>query len=183
MEREELDIGYVAGAHGVHGGVRIKLHDPNSDALRPGTRLTLVRDGQRTECEVKAADPVPGKSGLHRVRLQGVAHRDQADALKGSAIVVPRTALPDLSDDEFYLADALGLPVVREAEPCMLGTVVGLTSNGVQDLFEVEWIDGEERKHRWLMPVIAGMVRDVDAQRVLVELPEGFLPEALELPT
>ncbi|MEM6991764.1 MAG: ribosome maturation factor RimM [Myxococcota bacterium] len=183
MERDELDIGYVAGAHGVHGNVRIKLHDPKSQALRAGATVTLAREHARVEHTIESVEVVPGKAGLHRVRLHDVRGRDAAEALKGSTVVMPRQALPALAEDEFYLADALGLTVMRQAEPRCLGTVVGLTSNNVQDLFEVEWIDDEDRKHRWLMPVIAGMVLDVDRTRVLVELPEGFLPEALELPS
>lgn len=183
MESEELDIGYVAGPHGVQGGVRIKLHDPASQALQRGIVLTFVRDGARTEHEVEAADVVPGKSGLHRVRLSGVNRRELAEALKGSTIVVPRAVLPKLADDEFYLADVVGLAVMRDAQPQHLGKIVGLTSNGVQDLFEVEWTSPDDHRHLWMMPVLPGLVRDVDDTRVLVELPAGFLPDGLELPS
>lgn len=183
MEPEELDIGYVAGAHGVQGGVRIKLHDPASQALQRGIVVTLVHEGARTDHEVEAADVVPGKAGLHRVRLRGVNRRDLAEALRGSTIVVPRAVLPKLADDEFYLADVVGLAVMREALPQHLGKIVGLTSNGVQDLFEVEWTSPDDHRHQWMMPVLPGFVRDVDETRVLVELPAGFLPEDLELPS
>ena len=184
MELEQLDVGYVAGPHGVRGGVRIKLHDPTSGALRPGTPITLTRQGATVaRPSVVDAEAIPGKPGMHRVRLEGVASREAAEALKGCAVLVARDALPALAVDEFYLVDAIGLPVVREAEPRELGTIVGLTSNGVQDLFEVEWVGPDHRKHRWLLPVLPAIVRDVDATRVLAELPAGFLPEPLEVPT
>ena len=177
---DELDVGYVAGVHGVQGAVRIKLHDPGSDALSRGTRITLTRAGQTVvRPQVREALPVPGKPGLFRAQLQGVDDREAADALRGCAVLVPRG---ELDDDEFYLADAIGLPVVRDVEPTALGTIVGLTSNGAQDLFEVQWVDPDRREHRWLLPVLPHVVKDVDGVRVLVELPPGLLPEALEEP-
>lgn len=184
MDSSELDVGYVAGAHGIRGGLRIKLYDPESHALASGTPVSLTRDGERVgRFTVDSAEPVPGKLGLFRTQLEGVGTRHAADALKGCALIVTRDALPELGDDEFYLADTIGLEVVREAEPSALGTVVGLTSNGVQDLLEVQWVDPAGTKHRWLLPVLPHVVRDVDATRVVVELSEGFLPEALELPS
>ena len=62
-----------------------------------------------------------------------------------------------------------------------LGKVVAVTTNGAQDLFEIEYFD-RGRARRWLIPVLPGFVKDVDDQRVVVDPPEGMLPEALEQP-
>lgn len=182
MPDGEFEVGYVAGAHGVRGAVRIKLHNANSDALHPGTVLTLARKEPATKTQATIADAasVPGKPGLYRVQLRDVRGREAAEALKGTTVLIERNALPELGDDEFYLADTMGLAVVREQEPTHLGAVVGVTSNGVQDLFEIEWVDESDRKHRWLLPVVEGLVIDVNDSRVLVDVPEGFLPEPLE---
>jgi 16S rRNA processing protein RimM len=175
-----LVVGYVAGPHGVRGAVRVHLHDPRSHALEPGRRVVLRRDGRALAThEVRASDPVPGKPGRLRVTLAGVPGRDQAEALRGCELLVDRHELPALADDEFYLADALGLPVVRQRDGRALGTVVGLTSNGAQDLFEVEHRDADGRARTWLLPVTPHHVVEV-GDRVLVDLPLGLLPEELE---
>ena len=176
-----LVVGYVAGPHGVRGAVRVHLHDPDSAALEPGRRVTLRREGRApTAHEVRQADPVPGKPGRLRVTLTGVADRDQAEALRGCELLVDREELPALADDEFYLADAIGLPVVREHDGRALGTIVGLTSNGVQDLFEVEHRGVDGRARPWLLPVLPEFLVEVSDERVLVDLPLGLLPEDLE---
>lgn len=179
-----LAVGYVAGAHGVQGTVRVQLHDPESHALATGTELILERDGSEVgRRRVAAASPIPGKPGRFRVTLEGVEHRDAADALRGCAISVARTDLPALDEDEFYLADAVGLAVQRvesDGSRTELGRIVGLTSNGVQDLFEVEWIDADDLQHRWLLPVMPSVLREV-AQTIVVDLPAGFLPDGLEV--
>ena len=181
-----LTVGYVAGVHGIHGLVRVQLHDPDSVAVRPGAQLLLVDEsGSFDTHRVESVEPVPGKRGLFRVRLAGVDDRNQAETLVRRTVEVERDALPPLHDDEFYLADAVGLAVRRvraDGSHEDLGRVVGLSSNGAQDLFEVQWHDAGGQAHSWLLPVLPQFVRDVDDERVLVEVPLGFLPEALEEP-
>jgi 16S rRNA processing protein RimM len=180
-----LTVGYVAGAHGVRGTVRIQLFDRNSDALEPGAELVLIeRDTKKVvhRKTIASMAMVPGKPAA-RVDFEGVQGREAADALKGLTVEVERGGLPDLSDDEFYLADAIGLKVERTlddgvAQP--LGKIVAVTTNGAQDLFEIEYFDEGGRAQRWLIPVLPGFVKDVDAKRVLVDPPQGMLPEALE---
>jgi 16S rRNA processing protein RimM len=179
-----LTIGYVAGAHGIHGLVRVQLHDPTSDAVRPGVELVLLQDEREVgRHRVETVDAVPGKRGRLRVRLAGIDQREQADTLVRATIELERDALPPLDEDEFYLADAIGSSVVRAAADGSmqsLGRVVGLSSNGAQDLFEVRWDDAGGQAHPWLLPVLPQFVREVDDERVVVEVPEGFLPDALE---
>jgi 16S rRNA processing protein RimM len=176
-----LVVGYVAGAHGVRGAVRVHLHDPRSPSLEPGRRVVL-RHGGRTigTHEVGRVDPVPGKPGRMRVTLLGVPGRTEAEALRGCELLVDRGELPELADDEFYLADAIGLPVARQHDERALGTIVGLTSNGAQDLFEVEYRGADGRARTWLLPVLPDFLVEMTDARVLVDLPQGLLPEDLE---
>jgi 16S rRNA processing protein RimM len=179
-----LRVGYVAGVHGIAGLLRVQLHDPDSEAVRVGAELVLVdADGHAMHHRVESADPVPGKAGRLRVRLAGIDDRTRAESLVRCAIEIDRDALPPLEEDEFYLADAIGLPVCRiasDGSPQDLGRVIGLVSNGPQDLFEVQWHDAGGQAHVWLVPVLPQFVRDVDAQRVVVDVPADFLPDAFE---
>jgi 16S rRNA processing protein RimM len=181
-----LSVGYVAGAHGVQGMVRIQMFDRGSEALAAGVELFLVDRKTKAVVHTKRVESmamVPGKPAA-RVQFEGVSDREGAEALRGLTVEVLRDALPDLEEDEFYLADAVGLTVERELEDGgaqQLGKVVAVTTNGAQDLFEIEYFD-RGRARRWLIPVLPGFVKDVDDQRVLVDPPEGMLPEALEQP-
>jgi 16S rRNA processing protein RimM len=182
-----LTVGYVAGAHGLAGLVRVQLHDADSQSVRPGAELVLTDQAQQGRevgrYRVDAVERAPGKDGRLRVRLAGVDDREQAESLTRMTIEVDRDALPPLQDDEFYLADALGLAVRRIVEDGSmqeLGRVVGSSSNGSQDLFEVQWHDEGGQVHEWLLPALPQFVRDVDDERILVDVPAGFLPDALE---
>lgn len=180
-----LTVGFVLGSHGVRGTVRLQLFDGASHALKKGVELVLVHRETKavvTRKVVKTVAMIPGKP-VARVDLEGVEGRDGVDAIRGLTIEVERDVLPDLKDDEFYLVDAIGLPVERVLEDGTvqpLGKVVAITTNGAQDLFEIEFFGEGGRAQRWLIPVIPGFVNDVDDKRVLVDPPLGMLPEALE---
>ncbi len=178
-----LVVGYVAGAHGIHGVVRVQLHDADSESLAPDRQVILRRKGKdEGTYEVASVAPVPGKPHRRRVKLSGIRSRDDAEALKGCEVLIERDQLPDLSDDEFYLVDVIGRPVQRERDGTVqdLGTVVGLTTNGAQDLFEVQWRDPGGQARTWLLPVVPQLLSEITEQRVLVDLPLGMLPEGLE---
>lgn len=183
MPADEFVIGYVAGAHGIRGGLRVKLFAPESDTLRPGLKVQLrTREGELLHrFEVRSATPHPGTDQV-RLRLHDVDDRNAAESLRGLAVAVDRADLPPLAEDEYYLADLEGHTVwcrTEAGERLELGTVVGLSSNGVQDLLEVEFKSRRGRK-RWLLPAIPQFVVELGDGQVEADLPEGFLPETLE---
>ena len=182
MSGARLSVGYITGAHGIRGGIRVKLHHAGSHAFAVGSTMMLVRDGEDLgRYTIAKLDEVPGKPDQLRVRLAGVHDRNTAESLRDCDVQVDREELPDLEPGEFYLADAIGLPVQRRREEVVqeLGTVAAVTTNGAQELFEVEHVI-EGRRLSWLLPILPGFVLDVNAERVLVDVPPGMLPEELE---
>src|SRR5262249_5151643 len=68
-------------------------------------------------------------------RLKGVADRDGAAQLRNAELYVARERLPQPDEDEFYLADLVGLAVVdRDDRP--LGKVVALHDFGAGPVVE-----------------------------------------------
>jgi 16S rRNA processing protein RimM len=183
-EQDALAVAEVVAPHGIHGWVRVRLHDPASKALRRGLVVSLRRPGAAdVKRELLAVEPIPGKPAC-RVQLAGVDDRDAAEALRGHELWLARADLPPLAKDEFYLADIIGLPVERvlpDGRVQPLGTVVGLTSNGAQDLLEVEWQPPGRRADTWLMPVVPHFIVEL-GERLRVDLPLGMLPDELEEP-
>lgn len=184
MSAEELELGFVVGAHGVGGALRVRLHDPDSDALLHVESIRLRREAERgspldERFTVSRAAPQPGKPVV-RLWLERVSSREAADEFRGCSVWVPKADLPPLDEDEYYLADLVGA-VVRQGE-VVLGRVVGVTSNGAQDLLEIGFND-RGRARRWLLPAIPEFVVAINDDRepsVEVDVPEGMLPAALE---
>ena len=177
---EALAVAVIVGAHGIRGWVRVHLHAPGSKALRPGLCVTLRASQAERISKLLAVEPIPGKP-MARVHLEGVTDRDQAEALRGQELWLARKDLPPLAADEFYLADLIGLAVERvrlDGRVQPLGTVIALTSNGAQDLLEVEYQPPGRRADTWLLPVLPQFIAEIDG-RLRVDLPIGMLPDAL----
>lgn len=182
----ELKVGLVVGAHGVRGALKIRLENPETAAFDSVTRVWCVEgadvDLSRTSpYNISRVSPIPGTDRI-RLWLEGIATREDADALRGHAIVVDRDSLPELEDDEYYLADLVGACVYKAGDSSRrsLGTVVGVTSNGLQDLLEVAWTRARGTDATWLLPAIPEYVVDIDETAVYVDVPAGFLPTELD---
>ena len=97
-------------------------------------------------------------------KLAGVESREQARALKGRTVAVPREALRQPEEGKYYVADLIGLEVVNEQGE-ILGAVTRTYSNGVHEVIEVA---GDRTR---LIPWVAAVVKEVDLpnKRVHVE--------------
>jgi 16S rRNA processing protein RimM len=154
-EDTPVTLAAITGAHGVTGEVRLKLFGEGVAALSAhrafnGGALTLT----------KARDD--GKGGAI-ARFAEVADRTAAEKLRGTALTVPRAALPPLADGEYYHADLLGLAAVSDAgEP--LGTVVAVENFGAGDVLEIERPDGK----RFMVPMRVEAVPQWNGQRIVI---------------
>ena len=117
-------------------------------------------------------------SGRLLVRLEGVASRDAADALRGSLFIVDTAELPPIEDpDEFYDHQLVGLDVVREG--ATVGVIDRLEHLPAQDLLVVQVGDREV-----LVPFVRAIVPVVDlaAGHVVVTPPDGLFEMAEDEP-
>jgi 16S rRNA processing protein RimM len=150
-------MGRVAGSYGVRGWVKVAPEAGSQEGLT-GAREWWLGD---EPFEVRAAK-IHGAAVVGR--LAGIETREQALALKGRRVSVPREALPEPGEGRYYLGDLVGLEVVNE-QGTGLGVVTRTYSNGAHDVIEVA---GERTR---LLPWVAAVVKEVDLRegRVRVE--------------
>jgi len=167
-EPELIRVGYVAGAHGVRGAIRVKLDNPNSGLLRCVDRLTLAREGKSAEYLVTSARSAG--HGAFKVTLDGVT-TEQAAALRGAIVMVPAAALPPTTAREFYYFEAVGCEVVTTAGTCV-GIIEEVFATGANDVWVVRDHSAEH-----LVPVIEDIVKEIDltARRVVIKAVPGLL--------
>ncbi|HEY1033665.1 MAG TPA: ribosome maturation factor RimM [Pseudoxanthomonas sp.] len=124
-------LGRFLGAFGVRGQVKIESWTEPRDAIFRYQPWTL-RDARGAE---RALTGVRGKaSGKHLVAtLPDVEDREAVEALHGTEIHVPRSALPPPQPGEFYWVDLEGLRVVN-SDGTDFGTVSHLFSTGANDV-------------------------------------------------
>jgi 16S rRNA processing protein RimM len=88
--------------------------------------------------------------------------------MRGLELFVPRAALPELGEDEFYQTDLEGLLALR-ADGSRLGIVRALDNFGAGDVIEIEADDGRHLS----LPFDRQTVPEVDLERgrLVVEPP------------
>lgn len=163
-------VGYVSGAYGLNGWVRIKPYSSDADALLHAKTWWLDKpdfhDVEMRQAKFHSGDVV--------AQLMGVAGRDAAEALKGAAVQISRSYFPPLSDDEFYWVDLIGLEVVN-LQGEHLGLVQDMMDNGAHPILRVAQspLPGLEGKaqQEMLIPFVDHFVKTVDqkAKKITVD--------------
>ena len=74
--------------------------------------------------------------GVLIARLPGIEDRDQAEALRGLCLYLPRSALPQPEAEEYYHADLIGLAAVLE-DGTPVGRVRAVYDFGAGDTLEL----------------------------------------------
>lgn len=169
-------VGHVTGAYGLKGWVRISPYSADADALLAARHWWMDRPAMH-DIEVM-------QSKMHGddvvAQLVGVAQREAAEALKGSAVHIRRSHFPALSDDEFYWVDLIGMQV-ENLEGEQFGTVVDLMDNGAHPILRVGAALSPDaapgtKVSEILIPFVEQFVRSVDqqARRIVVDWSRDF---------
>lgn len=124
-------VAQIAGGFGVRGEVRVTAYTAEPMALMRYGPL-LRADGT---VGLTLSTARPDKAGVVG-RAKEIATKEEADALRGLKLFVPRDRLPPEDEDEFYLADLLGLEA-RDPEGVVLGTVKSVQNFGADDMLEI----------------------------------------------
>ena len=176
-----VTLGRITAASGLRGWVKVHSDTEPRDNIvrfdawlvRPESAGARPPSGWRT---VRVLEGRPqGKTIV--ARLEGIEDRDAAEALVGSIVAVPRSALPAADPDEFYWTDLVGMDVVT-VDGATLGTIDRLFETGANDVVVVKDVrEGAARGAEILVPwVRPDVVVDVDvaARRLTVDWDPDF---------
>jgi 16S rRNA processing protein RimM len=167
-----VEVGRVVGTHGVSGKVKVESWSGDLSGLLSVRRIR-IRDpragsgGRHRECEVKTAQRSGGCAVL---LLAGIDSVEEASALRGSVVSVPRSELPPPGEGEYYWVDLVGCEVVTAAGG-RLGVVAGVTEGPAHDWLVI--LRGEEEA---MLPLVAAFIRKVDLarRRITADPPQGW---------
>ena len=146
-------LGRISGLFGVRGWVKVFSYTEPREAVLEYSSWLLGHEGDWRSAKV-AEGQRHGKTVI--VRIDGFEDRDQASTLIGTEIGVPREALPEIEDGQYYWSDLEGLRVVNRGG-AELGRVAYLLETGANDVMVIE---GESER---LIPFVMNkVVTDVD---------------------
>jgi 16S rRNA processing protein RimM len=151
-----VTLAAITGAHGVTGEVRLKLFGEGVEAL---SRYSSFNDGALTLKKLR-----DDNKGGAIARFAEVTDRNRAESLRGTALTVPRSALPELGEGEYYHADLVGLPAISTTGEA-LGAVIAVDNFGAGDVLEIERANGK----RFMVPMREEAVPEWDGERLLID--------------
>ena len=165
---DSVEVGRVLDAWGVKGWLKILPHSSDPEALfsvkswflqppdakfRPGFNaftgtVTITVDEAKIHSDSVVA------------KFDGLDDRNDAEALRGCRIFLPRSAFPKAAKDEYYWVDLIGLDVINR-EGVALGQVKELLSTSAQTVLVLEFeLDGKTQER--MIPFVAVYVDNVD---------------------
>ena len=173
-------MGTITKPHGIRGEMTLFCPAENINALEGAVFLAPPGNSDKDETPggLKPACITRWRHhhGAVLITLQGIADRTVADSLRRYRIFVDRNKLPEPDDQDYYLADLLGLPVHLsgpDGQTTPLGTLEAIDAPAGQELWAIHTSDGIEI----LMPAVPEFVEmiDLDAGLVVICPPPGLL--------
>jgi len=148
--------GRVGRPHGLDGSFHVVAADP--DLLRD--RSSVFVAGLPRDIVRRA-----GTEERPIFRLEGATTRDEADAMRGEELTVPRDDV-ELEEDEYWASDLEGCAVVDG--DVAVGFVRRMSALPSCEVLEVDRPDGSEL----LVPMVRDAIRSVDvaARRIDIDL-------------
>jgi 16S rRNA processing protein RimM len=168
----ELTVGRVMKAHGLTGEVVVEVRTDDPEIrFAPGAALRAKGSDDHERNYVIEAARVHG--GRLLVRLDGVADRNAADALRGSRFIIDSGDLPPIEEPDTYYDHQLEGLRVRTTAGRDIGTVAEVLHTAAGELLAVNRDEAGEL----LVPFVSAIVTSVslDARTVEIDPPEGLL--------
>lgn len=158
-------MGYIKGAFGVKGWVKIQTSTEYTDSLLDYPTWYLNKNAQRIHVEIEDAKIVGDEL---QVKFNHIHDRDAAALLRGYTIEVPRSDFNPTEEDEFYWVDLINMQVQNRNKE-ILGTVTKLIETGAHDVLVVQ-NESQER----LIPFVSHYIDEVDMQNRIITADWGL---------
>jgi 16S rRNA processing protein RimM len=173
-KEQQIILGKVGAVYGIKGWLKIHSFTGETDAILDYFPWSL-KLGNKTQT-VEITDWRKHNKGLI-VKVAGIDDRDEAQALVGSEILTSEAALPELSQDDFYWRDLIGMSVVT-TQGYDLGVVSDMMETGANDVLVVKanLNDGFSKKERLIPYLFEQVIKSVSIEnkQICVDWDPGF---------
>ncbi|MBQ1182370.1 MAG: 16S rRNA processing protein RimM [Phascolarctobacterium sp.] len=160
---KEIIIGKIVAPHGVRGDIRILPLTEKPD-LFLDLEYLLLEGGKKLT--VKNAR---FQKRMILVTTKEITSMNEAELLRDKNIYIKAEDLPELEDDEFYVADLVGIPVY-DLEGNQIGTFKDSLSTGSNDVYIIAVPGAKDI----LVPALKEYFKEINLaeKRIVVKLPE-----------
>jgi 16S rRNA processing protein RimM len=152
-----VQIGWIAGAHGIGGEIRV--HPTTDYPERFGEMKTLFLEAPGklpVTLEVTEIRLHEGK-GQILVTAKNINDRDSAETLTGRAITIALEERVELPEGEYWIDSLIGLDVIDNNSGEHLGKLEEVVSIASNDVYQIRTDCGDVR----LIPAIEDVIRHI----------------------
>ena len=162
-------VGVIANTHGIRG--EVKIFPTTDDVKRFDYLKEAYIDAGKEKIKVEVSN-VRYFKNLVIVKFKGIDNINDIEMYKKRELWVPREEAQELEEDEYYIADLIGMDVVLE-DGSKFGTLKDVMETGANDVYVVEDTKGAEV----LLPAIKECILDVDVEKnvMTIHLMKGLI--------
>ncbi len=164
-----LQVGIISSTHGVRGEVKVF---PTTDDVKRFQKLKTVLLDTEKEQLCLEIENVKFFKQFAILKFKGYDNINDIEKYKGKGLFVTRENAVELEEDEYFIADLIGIRVISDDER-IKGSLKDVITTGANDVYVIGLEDGREL----LLPAIRECILDVSVADNLmkVHILEGLL--------
>ena len=163
-----LKVGVISSTHGIRGEVKVFPTTDSPERFETIKNVILETGKQQIPLEIAG---IKYFKQFVIVKFKGIDNINDIEKYRGMELYVSREDAVELEDDEFYIADLIGMKVVTEDGD--LGVLKDIMETGANDVYIID----TEKYGELLLPAIHDCILDVDVENnvMIVHLLEGLV--------
>ena len=168
MEKQ-LQVGVISSTHGVRGEVKVF---PTTDDVTRFRQLKKVYLDTGREMLPLEIQNVKFFKQFAILKFKGIDNINDIEKYRGKSLMIDREDAVDLEEDEYFIADMIGMKVCTE-DGSEFGTLKDVMETGANDVYIIDSLEHGEV----LLPAIRECILDVDMdeERMTIHLMEGLV--------
>lgn len=168
MEKQ-LQVGVISSTHGVRGEVKVF---PTTDDVTRFRQLKNVYLDTGREMLPLEIQNVKFFKQFAILKFKGIDNINDIEKYRGKSLMIDREDAVDLDEDEYFIADMIGMKVYTE-DGSEFGTLKDVMETGANDVYIIDSPEYGEV----LIPAIRECILDVDMDedRMTIHLMEGLV--------
>lgn len=151
-----FQVGVISSTHGIHGEFKVF---PTTDDVRRFSELESVLINTGKDSFQATIEHVKYFKQFAILKIKGYDNLNDIEPLKGSTLWVTRDQAVELGEDEYFIADLIGLKVFLE-DGEEFGILEDVVETGANDVYAIK----DKKDKLWYVPAIGECILDVDIQ-------------------
>lgn len=157
-----LQVGVITTTHGIRG--EVKVFPTTDDPKRFLDLKNVILDDGKTTLDLEIQN-VKFFKNLVILKFKGIDNINDIEKYKKAGLYVTREDAVELEEDEYFIADLIGMDVISD-EGEQLGTISDVLQTGANDVYVIS----SKGQKDLLLPAIHECVLDVNVEECTMKV-------------